>query len=133
MIYLTLDELMHIGRRTLGEMVVRDEGLLHAALSRPSATYAGTDVYPNLEEKAAALVHSLVRNHALVDGNKRLALSAVVVFLKANGRSTTWTNDDAYEFIMDIAAGRENDISAVACRIAKGTVLEVRRFPRSSS
>lgn len=69
MIYLTLPELIHVAERTLGSPVpVRDPGLLQSALARPQATAFGVDAYATLEEKAAALLHSLARNHALVDG-----------------------------------------------------------------
>lgn len=71
MIYLTLPELIRIAERTLGgEVLVRDYGLLQSALTRPQTTAFGADAYSSLEEKTAALLHSLVRNHTLVDGNK---------------------------------------------------------------
>lgn len=77
--YLTLTELMYIGRRVLdGEVPVRDHGLLESAAARPQATVDGTDAYSTVEEKAAALLHSLARNHALIDGNSRLALAATI-------------------------------------------------------
>ncbi len=71
-LYLTLAELLHVAERTLGDEVpVRDHGLLQSALARPQASTFGSDAYPTLEEKAAALLHSLARNRALVDGDKR--------------------------------------------------------------
>ena len=86
MIYLDLDSLLHIATRTLeGEPVVRRHGLLESALARPQASVFGQDAYPELEHKAAALLHSLARNHALVDGNKRLALAATLAFLASTG------------------------------------------------
>lgn len=70
MIHLTLDEALHVARRTVGDdVVVRDAGLLEAALARPATTVDSRDAYPSVVEKGAALVHSAVRNHALVDGN----------------------------------------------------------------
>jgi death-on-curing protein len=73
-IYLTLAELVYIAERaTGGQITIRDAGLLEAAAARPQATAFGADAYPDLHAKAAALAHSLARNHALVDGNKRLA------------------------------------------------------------
>jgi death-on-curing protein len=96
-IYLTLPELLHIAERTLGgEPAVRDIGLLESALARPQATAFGSAAYPDLDSKAAALLHSLARNHALVDGDKRLALAGVIGFYGVNGRRLTLTNDDAY-------------------------------------
>jgi death on curing protein len=88
-IYLTLSELLHIAARVLGsDPPIRDAGLLESAVARPQAMAFGTDAYPDLDSKAAALLHSLARNHALVDGNKRLALSAVIAFYGVNGRGS---------------------------------------------
>lgn len=118
MIFLTLDELLHVAERTLGSApAVRDVGLLESALARPAATAFGADAYPELEDKAAALVHSLVRNHALVDGNKRLGLMGLIVFLGVNGRRVSWTNDQAYGLIVEIADGRLDAVSDIAERI----------------
>jgi len=121
-IYLTLPELMHVAERTLGSDVpVRDHGLLESALARPQATAFGVDAYPSLDEKAAALLHSLARNHALVDGNKRLALAATIAFLGLNGRRLTLSNDEAYLLVMDVASGRLDDVSGIAERLEAGT------------
>ncbi|XAS75187.1 type II toxin-antitoxin system death-on-curing family toxin [Dermatophilaceae bacterium Sec6.4] len=122
MIYLTLAELMYVAERTLGSDVgVRDHGLLQSALARPQATVFGSDAYPELEEKAAALLHSLARNHAVVDGNKRLALAATIAFLGINGRRLTSTNDEAYELVMSIAAGELDEVAGIAARISAGS------------
>ncbi|TDW29211.1 death-on-curing protein [Cryobacterium psychrophilum] len=102
-------------------MPVRDQGLLESALARPRASAFGGDAYGSLNEKAAALTHSLARNHGLIDGNKRLSLAALIAFLGLNGRRLTWSNDDAYEFIMDVASGRLDDVSDIADRIALGS------------
>lgn len=122
MIYLTLPELLHVAERTLGgEAPVRDHGLLQSALARPQASALGRDAYPTLEEKAAALLHSLARNHALVDGNKRLALAATIAFLGINGRRLTLTNDEAYHLVMKVAAGQLHDVAEIAGRIKNGS------------
>lgn len=122
MIYLTLAELMHVAERTLGgEVPVRDHGLLQSALARPQASAFGSDAYPSLEEKAAALLHSLARNHALLDGNKRLALAATLAFLGVNGVRLTLTNDEAYELVMAVAAGQLDDIPELSARIRDGS------------
>lgn len=122
MIYLTLAELLHVAERTLGNDVgVRDHGLLQSALARPQASVFGSDAYPELEEKAAALLHSLARNHALVDGNKRLALAGTIAFLGVNGRRLTLTNDEAYDLVMTIAAGGLNEIAEIATRLRDGS------------
>lgn len=115
MIYLTLAELLHVAERTLGgEVPVRDHGLLQSALVRPQASAFGSDAYPTLEEKAAALLHSLARNHALVDGNKRLALAATIAFLGINGRRLTLINDEAYHLVMEVAAGQRHEVAEIA-------------------
>jgi len=121
-IYLTLPELLYIAQRTLGaEAPVRDHGLLQSALARPQATVFGADAYPVLEEKAAALLHSLARNHALADVNKRLALAATIAFLGMNGRRLTLTNDEAYELVMSVATGELAEIAAITQRIRSGS------------
>lgn len=122
MIYLTLAELMHVAERVLGsEVPVRDPGLLQSALARPQATAFGDDAYATLEEKAAALLHSLARNHALVDGNKRLALAGTIAFLGVNGRRLTLTNDQAYELVMAVSTGELDEITEIASRIKGGS------------
>lgn len=122
MIYLTLAELIHVAERVLGaEVPVRDPGLLQSALARPQATAFGADAYGTLEEKAAAFLHSLARNHALVDGNKRLALAGTIAFLGVNGRRLTLTNDHAYEFVMAVSAGELDEIAEIAGRIKGGS------------
>jgi death on curing protein len=121
-IYLTLTELLYVAERTLGpEVPVRDHGLLESALARPQATVFGRDAYEGLEEKAGALLHSLARNHALVDGNKRLALAATIAFLGLNGNRLTLTNDEAYTLVMEVASGEVDDVVGIAERIQPGT------------
>ena len=122
MIYLTLPELLHVAERTLGAgYAVRDYGLLEAALARPQATAFGKDAYPDLDVKAAALLHSVARNHALVDGNKRLALAAVIAFYGLNGRRLTLTNDQAYDLVISVAAGQLDDADAIAAILRDAT------------
>ena len=118
MIYLTADELLVVARRVVGNLVVRDPGLVESAAARPRTQIGGTDAYPDLLSKAAALLHSLTRNHALLDGNKRLALAGTIVFLGVNGTRLIATNDDAYELIMDIAAGRVDDVESIRDRLS---------------
>ena len=119
MIYLTLPELLHVAERTLGgRPQVRDIGLLESALARPQATAFGSDAYPDLDAKAAALLHSLARNHALVDGTKRLALAGVIAFYGVNGRRLTLTNDEAYELVMAVSDGTLDAVEEIASRLA---------------
>ncbi len=118
MIYLTLAELLHVAERALGaDYAVRDYGLLEAALARPQATAFGKDAYPDLDLKAAALLHSIARNHALVDGNKRLSLAAVIAFFGLNGRRLALTNDEAYDLVMSVAEGRLDTVDAIAAAL----------------
>lgn len=122
MIYLTLPELLRVAERVLGpDVKIRDIGLLEAALARPQTTAFGADAYPTLDEKAAALLHSLARNHALVDGNKRLALSGLVAFYGVNGRRLILTNDAAYELVMAIASGELDTVAEIAGLLSRAT------------
>jgi len=125
-IYLTAPELIHIANRVLdGDVTVRDYGLLESATARPRATMFGTDAYETVEEKAAALLHSLVRNHALIDGNRRLAFSATIAFLGVNGRRMTLSNDQAYELVIEVATVKLDEVAGIADRIRRGS--ETRR------
>lgn len=102
--YLDLEDLLTL-TRDLDAGPVRDPGLLEAAAARPRTTVFGDDAYPSLSEKAAALLHSICKNRALVDGNKRLALLAADVFLRINGVVIDMTDDDAFALVMGVAEG----------------------------
>lgn len=119
MIYLTLPELLHVAERTLDEVLICDVGLLESAIARPQASAFGEDAYPTLDAKVAALLHSLARNHALVDGNKRLALAGLIAFYGMNGRRLTVTNDDAYDLVMRVASGELDEVEGIAALVAK--------------
>lgn len=121
MIFLDLEDLLHIAERTLGSVEVRDVGLLESAVARPRASAFGQDAYPSLHEKVAALLHSVARNHALVDGNKRLALASVIAFYGVNGVRLTMTNDEAYDLVMSVATGERDDIASIAEQLAAGS------------
>jgi death-on-curing protein len=121
-IYLDLDDLLHVARRVVGDHVaVRDIGLLEAASARPRASAFGADAYPTIPDKAAALLHSLVRNHALVDGNKRLGLASVLAFLGLNGWRLTLTNDEAYDLVIAVATAQLDDVPAISAALAHGS------------
>ena len=123
MIYLSPAELVHVAERaTGGEVAVRDHGLLASAAARPQATVSGQDAYPGLDDKAGALLHSLARNHPLIDGNKRLALAGLIAFLGVNGYKLTLTNEEAYDLTMAVAAGEIDDVAAIAERI-RGAIV----------
>ena len=106
--FLDLDDLLELARRLLGDPPpLRDVGLLASAVARPQTTVGGVDAYPTVWEKAAALLQSIVGNHALVDGNKRLGWLATAVFLEVNGASVAQArNDDVYELVMEVASSR---------------------------
>lgn len=105
--YLDLDDLFDLAERLLGpDPPVRDVGLLGSAAARPQTTAFGADAYPDLWQKAAALLDSIVNNHALVDGNKRLGWLATAVFLDLNGIDVSVAkNDEVYDLVMDVAGG----------------------------
>ena len=109
------------GRVVGPDVAVRDFGLLDSAAARPRATVFGADAYPSIHEKAAALLQSVVSNHALVDGNKRLGLAAVIVFYGVNGYRLTLDNDGAYDLIISVAASELNDVREIAARLAEST------------
>lgn len=92
---------------------VRDLGLLEAAAARPRASLFGQDAYPSIDSKAAALLHSLVRGHPLVDGNKRIAWLAAVVFADLNGYGPALDDDAAFELVMAAAQGHV-DVAEIA-------------------
>jgi death-on-curing protein len=104
--YLSVEDLLEIAAGVIDHVAVRDAGLLAAAAARPRVTVFGEDAYPAFEDKAAALLHSLVRNHALVDGNKRLAWSAARIFCLLNGRDLTYTVDEAEDLMLSAASGQ---------------------------
>jgi death-on-curing protein len=113
--YLDFDDLLTVARAAVGvDVVVRDYGLLESASARPRATVFGQDAYPDLHLKAAALMHSLARNHALVDGNRRLAWTACRTFLAVNGEWISAPEDDRFDFVIRVATGAESDLEALA-------------------
>lgn len=113
--HLTVEQALRIARAAVGgAVVVRDVGLLDAAVHRPRARVLGQDAYPDVFSKAAALLHSLARNHPLVDGNKRLAWLATYVFCAKNGVELDPDDDAAYELVIAVAAGALEDVAEIA-------------------
>jgi death-on-curing protein len=104
-VYLTVPDLLEIALGVIGDVTVRDRGLLASAAARPQSSAFGEDAYPTFAAKAAALMHSLARNHALIDGNKRLAWAATRVFCLLNGRDLKFSVDEAEAFVVAIARG----------------------------
>jgi len=105
--YLDVEDLIGLAVALLGDPPpVRDLGLLEAAVARPRASAFGEDAYPDMWSKAAALLQSIVKNHPLVDGNKRLGWLSAAVFLELNGvPATAAPNGAVYTTVMDVAAG----------------------------
>ena len=113
--FLSLDDLLAAAEAAVGRTPeIRDYGLLESTLARPQATVFGADAYPGIHGKAAALLHSLVRNHALVDGNKRLGWVAVRLFYVLNGLDLRADHDDAFAFVMGVAAGEITEIAVMS-------------------
>ena len=113
--YLDLDDLLSLAAALLGDPPpLRDIGLLGSAAARPQTTAFGADAYPDLWTKAASLLDSIVNNHTLVDGNKRLGWLATATFLEINGSSVAVAENDAvYELVVTVAANQP-DITELA-------------------
>jgi death on curing protein len=113
--YLDLEDILELVRE-LGVGPIRDVGLLDSAVARPRSSAFGEDAYPPVNLKAAALLHSLTNNHALIDGNKRLAWLATAVFLDLNGLAPDLTDEEAFDLVWE-AAGTSLDVKAIAQRL----------------
>jgi death-on-curing protein len=117
--HLSVEDLLEIAAGVLGEVLVRDLGALASAAGRPRMTVFGAEAYPSLAEKAAALMHSIARNHPLVDGNKRLAWAATRVFCLMNGTDLRLQAEDAERLVVGVAAG-EVDVPELVKALALG-------------
>lgn len=115
--YLTLEDLLEL-IDDLAVGPIRDLGLLDSATHRPTSAVFGRDAYPTIDEKAAVLLDSLVNNHALIDGNKRLGWLAVVVFYGLNDMALEAPDDDAYNLVIAVASG-ELSYRDAAARLAQ--------------
>lgn len=121
---LDLDDLLAAAEAALGRRPeIRDAGLLEAAIARTRASVFGEDAYPGLNAKAAALLHSLVTGHALVDGNKRLGWVGCRLFYRMNGADLRMPADDAFRLVLAIADGSLRDVTGIAERLAPWVVL----------
>ena len=104
---LTVEDLLVLADEVLGMALVRDVGVLDAAAHRPRASAFGTDAYSTIHEKAAALLEAIVRNHALVDGNKRLGWAAAAMLYQLNGFDLRAPSvDEAVELVIGVAVGQ---------------------------
>jgi death-on-curing protein len=111
---LSTEDLVAIATRIgRGEAQIGDLGLLESASARPRTTVVGADAYPDLATKVAAMLESIVRNHALVDGNKRLGWLALVLVLALNGVRLDVDDDEAFDLVIGVAEGRHDVASVV--------------------
>ena len=112
--YLTLEDLLTLVQK-LDVGPVRDIGLLESACMRPQTSLWGSDAYPSLEKKGAALREAIVSNHALVYGNKRLGLLALAVLFRINGYALEGPDDDVYDLVVNVASGAHTLNSVSSC------------------
>lgn len=110
--YLTPDHVLLLHQEAVerygGSHGLRDRGLLESAIYRCRATFGGSDLYPDVWTKAAALLHGLLKNHAFVDGNKRTAYTSAARFMHLNGHELQATREEAKSFLLDVEANRLN-------------------------
>ena len=95
-------------KATGGSTGIRDEGMLDSALMNPFQSYGGEELYPSIQAKAAQLCFGLVKNHAMIDGNKRLGTHVMLVFLALNGYELSYNQEELVEVILALAAGEKN-------------------------
>ena len=115
--YLTVGDVIAFNQAEVGGDALADFGLLESAVLRPQTTIGGLDAYPSIHEKAAALMHSLIRNHPFVDGNKRTAVVATFTFYLLNGWDIRAENVDVVGLAVDVAEGHL-DVAAIAKLLA---------------
>lgn len=121
--YLSTEDLVALIPVTGAPVAIRDIGLLESAAARPQSSVFGSDAYPDLDTKAAALLESLVRNHPLVDGNKRLGWLAIATFYRLNRVRLRAPDDAAYDLVIAVAEGR-HDIASIADVLAAWAIPE---------
>ncbi|MCM1466560.1 MAG: type II toxin-antitoxin system death-on-curing family toxin [Alistipes sp.] len=111
MIKLTKEQILllhsELIKMTGGSDGVRDIALLESALESPFQSYAGEELFPSMQAKAARLCYGLVKNHAMVDGNKRIGVHAMLVFLSANGYELEYTQKELSDLILDVTADKK--------------------------
>jgi death-on-curing protein len=110
MIILTKEQVLMLHERLIettgGSADVRDEGMLDSALSNPFQSFAGEELYPSIQAKAAQLCFGLVKNHSMVDGNKRLGTHVMLVFLALNGYELAYSQKELSDTILALASGK---------------------------
>ncbi|MBN1173808.1 MAG: Fic family protein [Micromonosporaceae bacterium] len=120
--YLDVEDLVDIASIVLGAPPkVRDYGLLSSASARPMTSMYGQEAYPDLAEKTAALLHSICCNHALIDGNKRLAWAAAMVFVSLNTERPIpeVDVDQAEAFVLAVAQGTLVEVTDLAAQLRR--------------
>jgi death-on-curing protein len=122
--HLDLDDLLAAAEAILGRPAeIRDIGILEAAVARTRAAVYGEEAYPNLDAKAAALLHSIVTGHALVDGNKRLGWVSVRLFYRLNERDMRAPVNDAFDLVASIADGSLREVPAIGDRLRAWVIV----------
>ncbi len=104
--YLELADILKLGQEIIPDFRIRDLGLLESAVARPRTSVFGEDAYPTFADKVAALMHSIARNRALIDGNKRLAWSAARLFCLMNDLDIKMKQERAYELVVGLGSGQ---------------------------
>jgi len=111
MIRLTKEQILMIHNQLIesfgGSKGVRDDRLLSPALESSFQYFGGKELYPSIQEKAARLCYGLVRNHAMIDGNKRIGAHAMLIFLEVNGYKLNYTQKELSDLILDVADGKK--------------------------
>ncbi|MCI8316891.1 MAG: type II toxin-antitoxin system death-on-curing family toxin [Lachnospiraceae bacterium] len=111
MIRLTKEQILMLHNQLIeyfgGSSGVRDDGLLISALECPFQYFGGEELYPSIQEKAARLCYGLVKNHAMLDGNKRIGVHTMLVFLEVNGYKLKYTQKELIDLILDVADGKQ--------------------------
>ena len=111
MIKLTKEQILLLHTQLIettgGSDGIRDMGLLESALENPFQSYGGEELYPSIQAKAARLCYGLVKNHAMIDGNKRLGCHTMLVFLALNGYEMEYTQKELSNLVLDVAADRK--------------------------
>lgn len=101
---------------------MRDQGLLESAVYRPQAAFGGVDLYPDAFSKAAALLHSLIKNHPFVDGDKRTGFESMRLFLRVNGWDLKAGEDAKFDFVVKLASSQDADVPTIADWIKRHSV-----------
>lgn len=112
MIKLTTNQVLLLHSELISEFGgldgIRDLGMLESAINAPFQTFSRQDVYPSIQQKAARLCYGLVKNHPFVDGNKRIGVHVMLVFLALNKIELDYTQEELYSIILDVASSKSN-------------------------